>query len=304
MKKYIVILVLFIINLGLLAQEVTQKLEKPSKLFVGTPFKLHLEIVTAPKDTIYAPKLDSLDVFFLMGEPEQEEIIEDDTKKNMITLTFQAFDTGEYTFPSLEFLVKNADKEKVINTRDFVVIINSVVPDTAAVIRDIAKPVTIKLGFWDYVLPVIAIIILIFIIKFLIKLLRKPEEEIQKPVITDTRPPYEKAYKLLKQLMEENLLDKGEFIEFYFRLSVILRFFIEEHYKINALEMTTSEIRRNLILSDKQEKSKILKLLRESDKVKFAKFIPDRAQTEKFAVWLEAYLISFKQRKTGVKENV
>ncbi len=303
MKKFILIIILISILTFLLnGQELHQNLEKPSKLFVGTPFQLHIEIIASPGDSIYAPQLDSLDVFFLMNEPEQSEVIENDLQKNLITLTFQAFDTGEYTFPQLEFLVKNDTGDHLLQTREFVVIINSVLPDSANVIKDIAKPLTLKLGFWDYFIPVLALIILIFIIHLVSKLLKRPDKEVTQLEIVDSRPPYIIARIMLDDLIAEKLLESGKFLEFYYRLSLILRYFIEKFYKINALEMTTSEIRYYLKLSDAQEKSDIMRLLTESDKVKFARFIPDRRQAEDLVSWLDAYLLAFKLRQAEVKD--
>ena len=300
MKKIYIITIILLLALCLPAQELQQKLEKPSKLFVGSPFSVHIEITSAPEDSIFAPQLDSLDVFFLMGEPEQTELIEDGKKKNTIKLTFQAFDTGDYTFPELEFLVKTQAEDKILTTRDFVVIINSVLPDSANVIKDIAKPVTLKLGFWDYFIPILALIILIALIIFLKKLLTKPKQEEETPKFTDTRPPWLVAQEMLTELKHKNLLDSGEFLEYYYQLSVILRYFLERNYQINALEMTTSEIRYNLHLDNTKEKSEILRLLSESDKVKFARFIPETDKGLAFALWLDSYLLSFENRTQEV----
>ena len=61
--------------------------------------------------------------------------------------------------------------------------------------------------------------------------------------------------------------------------------------------MTTSEIRRNLILQDHKEKNQVLKFLIFADKIKFAKFIPDIKESEKELRWLEKYLKSFEPKK-------
>ena len=73
--------------------------------------------------------------------------------------------------------------------------------------------------------------------------------------------------------------------------------FIELHYKINSVELTTSEIRENLILNDHSEKSEILKFLRQADMIKFAKAIPTNSESEKAINWLENYLKSFEKLK-------
>lgn len=301
MKKTTLLLILLLLAVLLSGQVLDQKIEKPSNLFVGTPFSIYVEITSAPADSIFAPQLDSIDVFFPLGEPQQQEIIENGVKKNVIKMTFQAFDTGDYTFPALEFLVKSDSRDTVLSTRDFVVIINSVLPDSANAIKDIAHPLSLKLGFWDYFIPVIGLILVIFIILLLKKFLTKPAKPEEIPKFTDNRPIWQIALEMLRELFNKNLLDKGEYLEFYFQLSIILRYFIERYYKINALEMTTSEIRYFLKLEDPREKNEILHLLMESDKVKFARYIPERDKAEELATWLEAYLEAFRQRNPEVK---
>ncbi len=80
--------------------------------------------------------------------------------------------------------------------------------------------------------------------------------------------------------------------------------FIELHYKTNSVELTTSEIRENLILNDHSEKSEILKFLGQADMIKFAKAIPTNSESEKAVNWLENYLRSFEElKKTEETDN-
>ncbi|MBT5420007.1 MAG: hypothetical protein HOK80_03875, partial [Candidatus Cloacimonetes bacterium] len=111
--------------------------------------------------------------------------------------------------------------------------------------------------------------------------------------VVDDRPAYIIALELLNNLKKDDLIVKGDYLNFYFRISLILRLFIELHYEINSVEMTTSEIRANLILEDHSEKSKILKFLANADMIKFAKAIPAISDSEKTLFWLEDYLKSF-----------
>lgn len=296
MKKILSVLFL-LIPLLLCAQSLEQSLEKPSKLYVGTPFKLHIKITSALEDSIFAPRYDSLDVFFLNGDPQQYDVIEKSSRITNVTLTFQAFDTGEYTFPPLEFLVKNNDKTQKLSTKEFPVTVHSVLPDTAQVIRDIAAPVKLKLGFWDYFIPAVVIIVLIL---FFIQLSRyfsksKAKEIPQKKI--DTRPAWLKALDLLKGIDFRGLLNSGQFVEYYYQLSLVLRYYLEKKYHFNALEMTTSEIRIALKKVNPPDKSGIIKLLEESDKVKFAKFIPQPDNADALLTWLRNYLQSVAAEK-------
>jgi hypothetical protein len=274
------------------SQHIEHRLEKPPKLYVGTPFHVLVDITTNKADSIFSPEIDTLDIFILKNIRSEDEIVKD-KKTTKLDLTFQPFDTGEFTFPLLEFAVKTADSLVVLHTSEFQLNIETVLTDSSQTVRDIADPLKVNLGFWDYFFPLIGIILLFFIIKMLLKLLRKKPVKDLSTRIIDKRPPYLIALELLDKLNKEKLLQKGDFLNFHFRLSFILRLFIELNYHINAVEMTTSEIRRNLILQDNKEKNKVLKFLIFADKIKFAKFIPVIKDSEKELKWLEKYLKSF-----------
>ncbi|MCF7858208.1 MAG: hypothetical protein K9N07_02630 [Candidatus Cloacimonetes bacterium] len=291
LKKYI-FLIFSLIQLNLYSANIDQSLEKPQKLFIGSPFKLHVNISSELTDSIYTTPKDTLDIFILKSFTTSERVLEDKKITNL-DLIYQPFDTGEYTFPELEFAVKTADTLAILKTKEFLLNVESVIADSTQNIKDIAGPIKIDLGFFDYFIPILILLILIFGVRYLIKFLRIPKNQIPKPSFSDTRPAFIIALELLHNLDKEKLLSKGDYLNFYFKLSFILRFFIELQYKINAVEMTTSEIRSNLILDDHKEKSEILDFLNKADLIKFAKRVPESAEIEASVKWLENYLLSF-----------
>ena len=268
-KSFFVILIL--IPILSFSQSLEYKLDKPNNLFIGTPFHLLVDITSNPEDSIFVPEIDTLDIFILRNVVS-DEIISNDNKITNLDFTFQAFDTGEFTFPELEFAVKSNDSLSFLRTSEFVINVKSVLADTTQTIKDIAKPVPVHLGFFDFFVPIIIIFILIIIIIYLRKILRKKPELEPEQEFIDKRPVYVIALEMLNNLKKRELLKTGEFLIFYFHLSYIMRFFIERYYQINAVEMTFSEIRDNLQIEDLKEKSKILTFLNFADKVKFAKF--------------------------------
>lgn len=294
-RRCLIISVLLMIFFLLPAQTISYQVEKSGKLYIGTPFKIHVDIESALEDSIFAPQQDTLDVFIRVGEIEQTEEITDDKRTDHLTLTFQGFDTGEFTFPPLEFSVKKEKGETVsLSTKEFQVNIASVISDSSQVIKDISAPVKLTFTFWDYLLPILVIAILIVVVIVLKKYLkRKPQitEDIE-PV--DLRPGWQICLELLHILEKEDLISKGEFLEFYYRLSIILRKFIALQYNVKAVEMTTSEIRQTLQLEDHKEKYMILDILTYSDRVKFAKFNPTYKDSKEKYAWLETYLKGFK----------
>jgi len=300
--KKIAVLTALLIPLFAFSAELDYKLEKPQKLFVGTPFKLHINISSAVSDSIFSTQNDTLDIFILKNIESTEEI-NDKIKTSLIDLTYQPFDTGEFTFPELEFAVKTADSLIILKTKEFILNIESVITDSTESIKDISAPLAVNLKFLDYFIPLLIIILIILAIKYLVKLLKKSKNNFSEPEIIDDRPAYIIALELLNKLKNDDLLIKGDFLNFYFRISLILRLFIELHYKINSVEMTTSEIRANLVLDDHSEKSEILKFLGQADMIKFAKVIPKSSDSETALIWLENYFKSFEKFTTNKSEN-
>jgi len=241
--KFKIIFFIALMFLGsLTSQELEYKVDKPSKLYVGTPFHLLVDITTEPADSIFAPQIDTLDIFILKGEILQTTETEKNVKTTKLDLTFQPFDTGEFTFPEIEFAVKSDDSLSFLKTSEFQINIQSVISDTTQVIKDIADPFSVNLGFWDYFFPILALAVVIFLVWYLRRFFKKEIIEEEELEIIDARPAYIIALEVLKKLKKRKLLEKGDFLNFHFRLSYILRLFIELQFKINAVEMTTSEI--------------------------------------------------------------
>jgi len=287
---------MLLVPLSVFTAELDYKLEKPQKLYVGTPFKLHVNISSTVTDSIFSTQNDTLDIFILKNIDSSEKV-EDETKTTFINLIYQPFDTGEFTFPQLEFAVKTSDTLEILSTNEFILNIESVIVDSTQKIKDIADPLSVNLKFLDYFIPLLVIALIILGLRYLVKFINKSKKEEMEPEIIDDRPAYVVALELLNKLKKDDLLIKGDFLNFYFRISLILRLFIELHYKINSVEMTTSEIRANLILPNHTEKSEILKFLNQADMIKFAKVIPELSDSEQALNWLEKYLHSFENLK-------
>jgi hypothetical protein len=143
-------------------------------------------------------------------------------------------------------------------------------PDTADPMTDIhdLKPL-IRLGanpmIWLYIL-IAAGILALFITLFLIwKKRRKQATE----DIAVCRPPEEIAQGALNALADMKLEDGRVF---YFRLSAILRGYIEARYAINALEMTSEEFLPEIekLGTDRQIQQNLRELIRTTDPIKFA----------------------------------
>lgn len=142
-------------------------------------------------------------------------------------------------------------------------------------IHDI-KPLE-KIGFDHklliYLAALVLAVLLIAALIYYFKKRRKKEKQISH--VTD--PPGKIAFRSMDELMGmQDLSGK----EFYFRLSLIIRNYIQGRYNINAPEMTTEEfipeIRRLALSRELQESLK--RFVITSDPVKFAGAAADRSK--------------------------
>ena len=94
---------------------------------------------------------------------------------------------------------------------------------------------------------------------------------------------HEIAYKALEDLKESGLLKNGLVKEYFFRLSFIVRQYLENQFKLRAPEMTTEEFLtamsnvgaiHELPLLSSDIKSLLTDFLEKSDMVKFARYGP------------------------------
>ena len=156
--------------------------------------------------------------------------------------------------------------------------------DTSAKIYDIAAPYRAPLTLGE-ILPWILLALLIsaiiwLIVKLIKKFKRVKKEEIV-PAITE--PAHVIAFRELEKLKNEKLWQNGETKKYHIRLTEIIRQYLENRYRINSLELTTSETLEALVKTGfKKDESynKLRSVLTGADLVKFAKYKPDPAENE------------------------
>jgi len=173
-----------------------------------------------------------------------------------------------------------------------------------------------------FVISDYAFIILVIVLFYLVTLLaiwlylRKKYKTNQQDEIKVEKylPPHVRAIIDLDRLKSEKAWRKGQNKEFYTKLTDILRTYIENRFKISAMEMTTAEI-LPFFKKDKNTQSvyqNLRQILQTSDLVKFAKFIPEENENELSI--MNAYLFvnqtkieeiqSIEEQKEAILENV
>jgi hypothetical protein len=227
-------------------------------------------------------------------------------------IVFTAWDTGLFRIPPVEFVVRhsNGDQE-VVTSRPLLVTV-----ENPKGVENMAAPAPMKeieqeeMTFEDVMPWLIGILAFVGVGFGLWFMYKKYKEKPVLPVVQKiVQPPHIVAERLLKELKIKQLWEQGNIKEYYSELSHILRGYLEDAYKIPALESTTDEL-MTILSSDKMtdfqglNKSgflleKIQDLLQTADLAKFAKVIPPDTVHDKF--WSDAFEIVDKTKPKPVE---
>ena len=149
-------------------------------------------------------------------------------------------------------------------------------------IRDVKSPVGLPANIWLLLLILAVIIIALGTAAFIYFHKKKGKSEEEQEVIV--KSPWEIACEQLKLLSESGLLSRGEFDEYFIRLSDIVRRYFEGQFNIKAPEMTTEEFLNYLRKASElglTQKGQLEEFLTSCDMVKFAKYTPDVTEAQK-----------------------
>ncbi len=130
-------------------------------------------------------------------------------------------------------------------------------------------------GLWIIILILIALAIVAFIY------FKKKKNVEEKPALIQ-KSPEDAARDAMRLLLEMKLIEKGLIKEYYIRLSDIIRAYMENRYKISAMDRTTWELYQEMRSKriERMHVNKINDFLEDSDMVKFAKYTPGEKEIE------------------------
>ena len=185
---------------------------------------------------------------------------------------------GSYIIPPFEIVYSDAmGKEfKLTTAQIFIEVKSSVLSDPNQQFGDDIKDINplekIELGFSIYFWIALIIACLLIVALIIFYFYKKK----RKNVVHILVPADKVALTALEQLKNIKLLDKGDFREYYFRLSEIFRQYLEMRYKHPAVEMTTEELIPFLsgINISRELKDISTSVIKRADMAKFAKSSP------------------------------
>jgi len=158
------------------------------------------------------------------------------------------------------------------------------------------KPIAKVSLLWYGVAALAVLLLILFLIYWR---LRKKEAPVPKPVIRRSLSPREAALADLDALETLKLVEKGQFRKYYFRLSEILRHFLQDEIRVPAVDATTEEIRPHLKSSKflaPEEMQLADHILVDMDLVKFAKFVPSPEEIRRLREELRKFVQTAPQK--------
>lgn len=251
-------------------------------LLMGKTTPLHVELVNdastsgqllIPKDSV----CDKVEVLRILDADTSN--LGSGRQEIKLDILLQSFDSGMYRLNPIKYV----EGSETISSNQPVLKVLPVSIDTLQTIHDYADVADIDRSFIDYLpdfvvdygLWILAIIVVLGIAAYVIYFVTKKKTPFAfaqpKPV-----PPYEKALQELNQLRSEKLCEQGRERDFYTRLTDILRIYLQGRFGINAMEMTSTQIRNTLQSNEETRLSKrhMEQVLEIADFVKFAKVRP------------------------------
>jgi hypothetical protein len=275
-------LALLLLVTGSWAQVTVDLKLKTDKATVGDQIPLTLSATVPRGSKVQFPVLpEAFSSLVVLNSQEKEVTPKGDQDYHELNATIAAYDTGNFQIPALPVKVfpPNDTSGTEYLTSAGNLFIASVLPDSGnPQIVDIRSQMNIPITLWEIIWKV-AIILGIIGLGYGIYRgyiwwkRRKGKLPIPLP---PPIPPHELAYRELMELQEQKLWQDGKLPLYYFKLSEIIRRYIEGRYGFPALEMATWDIKQ--VLPDYISKDELLQKIEiwmeSADMVKFAKDLP------------------------------
>ena len=264
---------------------------EPDSIGIGDRFTFTIDVEKDIVQSLFFPDFRGM-------QNDKYELIEDvpvDTlsregrklklRKRYVLAAFQ--EGGHYIIPQVMYADKNIVDTLSAPDTMLLKVSTFQIDSTSHTIFDIKpqKTLRFKMGeitgyiLWS-IIALIIIVLLLYVAKRILAHYGKSFGDLFKPV--PPLPPHEQAFKALEQLRAERLWQEGKHKEYYSALTDILRTYIDGHFGVGAMEMTSDEIIEAMRAVELPQKSAmdLTQILRDADLVKFAKAVPEAEENE------------------------
>lgn len=201
--------------------------------------------------------------------------------RQLRTLSITSFDSGFWAVPPFRFLLNGAP----VDTEPLLIEVRTVQVDASKRVRGIKDihVLPFSIGYWiGQHLTWIAVGAALVALAVMVILLRR-----RRPAVVHTAPELqlplnERITAALHALERERVWQQGDHKGYHSRLTDLLRGYVEERYRVPALESTTDELLKELRVSplSTDQRGHLANMLRLADMVKFAKMLPSPQENE------------------------
>ena len=269
-----------------------------TKIKIGEQLNYKIELITDSINFIEFEKKPFFSSFEIIDEKEIETIRLKSKYKYIKKYSLIQFDSGSYILPKQKVIINN----KIKFSDSIPIYVSNVKVDTLKQKLYDIKPLTyVKKSYKKLIKRILlgSIFILIIIGILYTYLYKKRRKKLLEKEIL----PFDRAINELKLLEEEKPKLQTEFKDFYSKLTDIVRRYIEDEVKLDALESTSQELiikleklidKGNLDL-EKETVKNLKKVLENADLVKFAKSTPETNVATNDCKVVEAVVIKTKE---------
>lgn len=251
---------------------------EPQTNSIASPLTIRLTVELKPDEKVEFPeKIYLPDEAILNSRVVHDPVFQKDgSSTQTVDYEIKSFAIGAGEIVGVDYTVIEPNGERHLRVSGpviFEIVTIRDDPKTALKLKDIKSPTLLSLKLSRYILPALVILLVLLLLIYLWR-----RFSLDKKRVIDARVivkhPHEIAYEQLNALEDDDPYGKGLYKEHYFRLSEIMRGYLERRYGLLALERTTHEIESEFDnrFETEQKRGRLLSLLEACDLVKFANF--------------------------------
>ncbi len=250
---------------------------EPSKVTIGDHVRLTIHLTHPDSFSLRLSSATQRGEFLVLDQNLKSAPSKSGTVEEDLTLTLVTFSTGTVTVPPMTLTLASARQETIPVAMPAVPIQVESILDKHKDRRDIQE-IKGQIGYFDPLPWILGLLggVLVALVAWLIMRRKRPAGRAPLKPSTPPRPPEEVAREALAALKARGLIEEGRVKEFYVELSDILRRYLQGRFGLSCLDMTTSEIVREMKAFPlaSNDFGALRSLLEDCDLVKFAKFVP------------------------------
>jgi len=259
--------------------KVSTKLDPP-QIVVGDQARLFIEIQNNQKQgrLQWAVIPDSFNKLEVVERGKIDTVKQGDVFTFRQRLLITGFDSGVFKIPSFQFpVISNSGTASAVQTDSFQLLVQTVAVDTTQPFKPIKNIIFVKSSWLDNIWIFIGAAVFIILIAFVLFYFLRNRKD--KTLVVDNGPVetlQEKTIRLLTELEQQELWQKGQVKEYYVQLTDIVRDYIELRFKTPAMELTTDELLESVLRHKEMipYRELLAGILYTADLAKFAKSQP------------------------------